>query len=346
MRQPEVQDHQVGALVGALEGGRPVAADVDVVPLTAQGSGEWLGDRGVILGQQDTGHGRIVDRAARSPTGPRRGTPLGEGRDALLAVRRERRGRASSRPPPRAPWPGRRRPRARIARLACRSPTGEFAAIWTAISSARSRAPPAGTTSSTTPSAPASAAGIRRAVKIIAAARRQPTRRVSSCVPPPPGMTPTDTSGSPTTAASPAIDEVAGQRDLQTAAEGEALHAASEGIGRFSTPPYAARATGRCCIRSASLKLLRSFRSAPTQNALGLVLVSDHAAHALVRGEVGTGGAEVPRHGRRHGVHGLGPVQRQLGDVPAVAVSRDGDQGSAVDAAHASPSSTVGSSSP
>ena len=101
---------------------------------------------------------------------------------------------------------------------------------------------------------------------------------------------------------------------------------ASEGTGRFSTPPYAARATGRCAIRSASVKLLRSLRSAPTQNALGLVLVTTTQRTRLVRGEVGAGGAEVAGHRGRHGVHRLGPVQGELGDVSAVAVPGDGDQ--------------------
>src|SRR5450759_4108940 len=45
-------------------------------------------------------------------------------------------------------------------------------------------------------------------------------------------------------------------------------------MGRLNTPPYAARATGRCAIRSESLNELRSLRSAPTQNAFGLVLVT------------------------------------------------------------------------
>ena len=62
VRQAEVEDHQVRALVGTFEGGAAVAADVDVITLAPQRSGEWLGDRGVIFGQEDTGHVRIVER--------------------------------------------------------------------------------------------------------------------------------------------------------------------------------------------------------------------------------------------------------------------------------------------
>src|SRR5690606_39571083 len=56
--------------------------------------------------------------------------------------------------------------------------------------------PPASSTLSLHDALPIS----RRAVKISSAARAAPTRRGSSCVPPPPGITPTDTSGSPSTA--------------------------------------------------------------------------------------------------------------------------------------------------
>ena len=47
------------------------------------------------------------------------------------------------------------------------------------------------------------------------------------------------------------------------------LIAAMAGTGSSSTPVKAARKTGRCRIRSASVKPLRSLRSAPTQKALG-----------------------------------------------------------------------------
>ena len=131
---------------------RPSLADVDVVALPPQRSGQRLGDGGVVLGQQHSGHGRIVDRDRRdSATGPRRAALLGEGGDALGAVAARRPSRASSRPRPPARWPGRRRPRAASpAWPAAARPASSPRSVRRAPAPGRGRVP-AGTTSSTHP---------------------------------------------------------------------------------------------------------------------------------------------------------------------------------------------------
>ena len=226
---------------------------------------------------------------------------------------------------------GRCRAPSRIARLALRSPTGEFAAI-ARRSPGRGRARrPGRRPPRRRPRARTRLGGvIRRAVKIIRAARDQPTRRVSSWVPPPPGMTPTLT---------PRAARRRPPRRQTTRSQDSAISrpppsakpstAASAGTGRSSTPRYAARATGRCARSSSSVKLLRSLRSAPTQNALGLGARSRRPPRTVASA---ASSARSPRprcrgHRGRDGVHRLGPVEHQLGDVPAVAVPLDRDQG-------------------
>ena len=191
VRQPQVQDHQVGALVGALERCPSVGADVDVVALAPQRTGEWLGDGRVVFGQQDSGHVRIVDgRTTRSP-GPRRSAFLGKGSNAFLAVAGER-----------------RRTPAAVLHL---QPGGEVDVgsephrpLGLAQTDRRVGGDRGGDLHRPGPR------GSRRHDLVhhpertglggrhpacgedqVPAARDQPTRRVSSWVPPPPGMTPT-----------------------------------------------------------------------------------------------------------------------------------------------------------
>ena len=203
-----------------------------------------------------------------SASGPPGGPPFGEGRHALGAVAAEGRGppagvldlqsggqvdvRARAASPA---WPAAGRP-ASSRRSAAPARGPGRGRCRPGRPRRRSRAPAA------------SGAGSRRAVKTREAARDQPTRRVSSWVPPPPGMTPTETSGSPTVAPLPGHDEVAGRarartrRRARTPRPRRSRARAGRGPRR-----YAPRATGRCRTRSASVKALRSLRSAPTQNA-------------------------------------------------------------------------------
>ena len=158
-RQPEVEDDQVGALVGAVQRRRSVGADVDVVALAPQRAGQRLGDGGVVLGQQHSGHVRIVDGRVRDLYFVGRRATAGaasfsaNARNALRPVGRRTPWHASSRPRPPARWRGRRRAPSRIARLALRSPTGELAAIAAASSSARPARLPGRHHPSTSPSA-------------------------------------------------------------------------------------------------------------------------------------------------------------------------------------------------
>ena len=60
LREPEVEHDQVGLAQGALERGLPVRAHLHLVALSAESTGERVGDRGVVLGEQHLGHGAIV----------------------------------------------------------------------------------------------------------------------------------------------------------------------------------------------------------------------------------------------------------------------------------------------
>lgn len=73
--QPQVEYDQVhAALESGVEGGRTVLADLDLVPLSPQGTGQRFRDGCVVLGEQYTGHGVMVVRTAtgpwRDPFGP------------------------------------------------------------------------------------------------------------------------------------------------------------------------------------------------------------------------------------------------------------------------------------
>ncbi len=112
----------------------------------------------------------------------------------------------------------------RSARFALRTPTGEFAAICSASSSAAVRAVPAGTRRSTSPKRSASSTASRRPVKMRSAAREAPTLRTTSCVPPPPGMTPTVTSGKSDDGGVVSNNQIARQGQLEATAERVAGH--------------------------------------------------------------------------------------------------------------------------
>ena len=64
--QSQVEQDQVRVVLRAVQRGGPVLADVDVVPLAAQRTGEWLGDRWVVLSQQHSRHVTVLE----SPCGP------------------------------------------------------------------------------------------------------------------------------------------------------------------------------------------------------------------------------------------------------------------------------------
>ena len=65
-RQPQVEQHEVWAELGAFERRHPVLAHVDVVALTAQCPGQWHRDGGIVLGEEHADH---VIRSDRSQTG-------------------------------------------------------------------------------------------------------------------------------------------------------------------------------------------------------------------------------------------------------------------------------------
>ena len=193
--------------------------------------------------------GRLSERprATAPHARPVRPALLVERRDALGPVARER-----GRPPgarPRCPGrsPGRRPAPAATPAWRCVLPPASWPRSSPRAASAASRSVPAATRRSTRPSRSASAdvdpaAGEDRGRR----PARRPTRRTSSWVPPPPGITPTVTSGSPSTAVSSHDDQVAGQRELEPAAEREAVHRrdgrARAGRGRRRTPPGSAAA--------------------------------------------------------------------------------------------------------
>ncbi|GII53234.1 hypothetical protein Pth03_16230 [Planotetraspora thailandica] len=59
--QAEVENYQVDApRQGPFEGLRAIRAHLYLIALPAQGSRQWLGYRGVILGEKNAGHGAIV----------------------------------------------------------------------------------------------------------------------------------------------------------------------------------------------------------------------------------------------------------------------------------------------
>lgn len=63
--QPQVEHDQVDALAQpGVERAGAVLAHLDLVSLPAQGAGQGLRDRRVILGEQYTGHGPMVVRVA------------------------------------------------------------------------------------------------------------------------------------------------------------------------------------------------------------------------------------------------------------------------------------------
>ena len=231
-----------GSRLAPSRAARPSLADVDVVALAPQRAGQRLGDGGVVLGQQHSGHERrssgtygarrVIDRARATP-GARRfsakaATP--SRRSPEKAVARQQASSTSS------PVARSTSAPSRIARLAWRSPTGEFAATGRpARAPGRARCRPA-RPRRRTPSARASAAGSRRAVKISSAARDQPTRRVEQLGAAAAGDDADATSGRPTTAAVTGDDEVAGQGDLEPAAEREAVDGGDRGHGQVEDP--------------------------------------------------------------------------------------------------------------
>ena len=86
------------------------------------------------------------------------------------------------------------------------------------------------------------------------AARAAPIRRGSSWVPPSPGITPTDTSGSPTTAVSSATTRSLSRASSKPAAEGvPATAAVTTGTGTASSAAAIRRYTTRWARSCSSL---------------------------------------------------------------------------------------------
>ena len=218
--------------------------------------------------------------AASSPARPDRGPLLVERRDPLPAVLRH-----GGLPPGRVLHVQRCRqadPRAVPDGLLGR-PEGDrdLAAICCASSSACWPAFPAGASRSARPIRSASSAVTWRPVKIRSMARPGPSLRCVSWVPPPPGTSPTVVSGRPNTAVSSATIRSQHRASSQPPPRAYPCTAAITGCGRASTPPNAARNTSRCASSPASDRRLRSFRSAPTQNARSPAADSTTARESL-----------------------------------------------------------------
>ena len=106
-----------------------------------------------------------------------------------------------------------------MARLAAASASGPAAAISRPARRGLRAARPPAPRRTRCPSACARAASMRRPVRISSLARGHATDRASRCVPPAPGMMPRRTSVQPQLGALGRDAEVAGQRQLQPAAE-------------------------------------------------------------------------------------------------------------------------------
>ena len=70
LRQSEVEQHEVGVLLGTVEGGQAVLAHVDVVALPPQRTGQRFGDGWVVLRQEHSGHVTVLKicRSGGAPT--------------------------------------------------------------------------------------------------------------------------------------------------------------------------------------------------------------------------------------------------------------------------------------
>ena len=106
--------------------------------------------------------------------------------------------------------------------------TGDRAAMARAISSAASCSSARGTTFSTSPHWYAVAASTKSPVRFSSSARPTPTIRGSRCVPPPPGMSPSLISGCPSCGVVGRDPDVAAHRQLEPAAEAEAVDRGDE----------------------------------------------------------------------------------------------------------------------
>ena len=133
----------------------------------------------------------------------------------------------------------------------------------------RPRSSRRGVTRFTRPHASASAAVSLRASRIISFARASPTIRGRRCVPPAPGMMPSDVSGSASSACAAATRMSQIERELETAAERDAVQRRDDRLGRSNRAARAPRDRARPArARRSSVMPCRSLRSAPAQNAL------------------------------------------------------------------------------
>ena len=108
-------------------------------------------------------------------------------------------------------------------------------------------------------------------------------------------MTPTVTSGSPSTAVSSQTMRSQDSANSSPPPRAKPCTAAIVGTRRSSTPVNAARKCGRWAIRSASLNPFRSLRSAPTQNALVGTEGEHHGAYGVVGGHLARRIGELTR---------------------------------------------------
>src|SRR6478735_1452194 len=67
LRQAEVEQDEVGVLLGAVEGGRTVLAHVDVVPLASQRTRQRFRDGRVVLRQEHSRHDTVLTSLAAEP---------------------------------------------------------------------------------------------------------------------------------------------------------------------------------------------------------------------------------------------------------------------------------------
>ncbi len=146
-----------------------------------------------------------------------------------------------------------------------------------AISIATSSASPFGTTRLTRPQASAVSTGSGSPKNIISLARPSPMRRVTRMVPPLPGNTPSLISGSATRAAVLRHDQVAAHRELEPAAEGEAVEtprSSASGSRRPGSRPRSRARASSARRRRPPSSAGNSLMSEPAQNAFSPVPVS------------------------------------------------------------------------
>ena len=110
-------------------------------------------------------------------------------------------------------------------------------------------------------------------------------------------------------------DQVAREGDLEAAPEGEASDGGDCGNRDATSAPNMRRMSGRCSSISASLNMLRSLRSAPTQKARSFEEAITTARMTMSWPTASATVLSCRAISLEIGVKAPGPVQNDLGDV-------------------------------